>query len=86
MTVTTVIGVMLGVGLIISGGLAFIRQETMASPDGENERPYEGVSAMMLGVVWIVLGASVLALTLAPESTGGPVGFLRAVGRTIFEN
>ena len=39
---------------------------------------------MMLGILWIVLGAAVLAVTLAPESTGGVVGFLRTVGRFLF--
>ena len=86
MTVATVIGVMLGVGLIVSGAAAIIRRETMASPDGEVERPYEGVSAMMLGVVWIVLGAGVLAVTLAPQSTGGLIGHVRTIGRLFLGN
>ena len=84
MTLTTVIGVMLGVGLIVSGAAAIIRGETWASPEGEAERPYEGISAVMLGVVWILLGASVLAVSLAPASTQGPIGFLRAIGRLLF--
>ena len=84
MTVTTVIGVMLGVALIVSGAAAIVRGETWASPEGEAERPYEGISAVMLGVLWILLGASVLAVSLAPESTGGPIGFLRAIGRLLF--
>jgi len=40
----------------------------------------------MLGVIWIVLGASVLVVSLAPESTGGVIGFLRTVGRLFFGN
>ena len=86
MSATTVIGVMLGGVLVVSGIGAIIRQETMASPDGEPEQRYEGVSAMALGVLWIALGAAVLALSLAPESTGGLIGYLRAIGRFLFEN
>ncbi len=86
MTWTNIVGVALGVALIISGVAAIIRQETMASPDGEPERRYEGISATTLGALWIVLGAAALAVSLAPESTGGLIGRLTTLGRFIFAN
>jgi len=78
---TSVIGVVLGSVLAISGVLAIARQQTKASPEGEDERLYEGGSAVTLGALWIVLGASVLAVSLAPESSGGLIGLLRTIGR-----
>ena len=41
MTVTYVIGVMLGIGLVVSAS-AILRGETWASPEGEDERPIKG--------------------------------------------
>jgi hypothetical protein len=35
----------------------------------------------MLGAAWILLGAGVVAISLVPESAGGLVGVLRAIGR-----
>ena len=84
MTWTSVAGAALGFALVVSGVLAIARQQTNASPEGEDERPYEGASAVTLGAIWIILGASVLALSLAPESSGGVIGHLRTIGRLFF--
>jgi hypothetical protein len=86
MTWTSDAGVALGVALIVGGVAAIMREETMASPDGEPERRYEGTSAVTLGALWIVLGAGVLAVSLAPESTGGLIGYLRTIGRLFLGN
>jgi hypothetical protein len=74
-------GAALGAALILAGFVAIGRQQASASAEGEDERPYRGASAVMLGAVWILLGAGVVAFSLVPESVGGLVGILRAIGR-----
>ncbi len=74
-------GAALGAAFILAGFVAIARQHTRASAEGEDERPYRGASAVMLGAAWILLGAGVVAVSLAPESAGGFVGVLRAIGR-----
>jgi hypothetical protein len=50
-----------GLILIACGLVAISRRRAKGSPDFENERDYRGRSAVILGIVWIVLGvASVL--------------------------
>ncbi len=70
----------MGAALIVAGVVAIARQKTKASPEGEDERPYEGGAAVMLGALWIVIGAGMATISLAPESAGGLVGLLRKFG------
>ena len=73
-------GAALGAALIVAGVVAIARQKTKASPEGEDERPYEGAAAVVLGALWVVIGAGIAAVSLAPESAGGLVGLLRKFG------
>jgi len=86
MTWMSVAGVAFGSALVVSGAVAIARRETKASPEGEDERRYEGTSAVTLGALWIVLGASVVAVSLAPESSSGLIGHLRTIGRLFLGN
>jgi len=56
----SVIAQFLGVVLIASGLVAIFRRSAKGSPEFEDERGYRGRSAVMLGIVWIVLGAAFL--------------------------
>ena len=78
--------VTLGAALGVSGVVAMARQRTMASPDGEDEQRYGGASAVVLGAIWVVLGAGVVVFSLAPESSDGLVALLRRVGRLFLES
>lgn len=82
----TVAGLTLGAGLIVSGARAVVRRVARASAVGEDERSYEGPSAAALGAVWIVLGLSLVAFSLAPASAGGFLGLLRSLGRLFLES
>ncbi len=81
MTWMSVAGAAFGFALTVSGIVAITRRKTRAAPDGEDERPYQGKSAVMLGALWIVLGAGVVVASLASESSGGLIGLLRKLGR-----
>jgi hypothetical protein len=72
-----------GAALIVAGVVAIARQRAKASPEGEDERPYEGGPAVLLGALWVVMGAAIATAALAPKSTGGLVGFLRRIGGTL---
>jgi hypothetical protein len=76
-------GAGLGAALIVAGIVAIARQRAKASPEGEDERPYEGGPAVMLGALWMAIGAAMTTAALAPESTGGLVGLLRSIGRIL---
>lgn len=73
-------GAAIGAALILAGFVAIARRQTQASAEGEDERPYRGGLAVMLGAAWILLGAGVVAVSLVPESAGGLVRVLRAIG------
>ena len=80
MTWTSIAGAVLGAALIISGVVAAVRRKTKASAELEDDRVYEGGSAVVLGILWMVLGASIVAFSLTPESSVGVVGQLRKLG------
>ena len=80
MTWTSVAGAVLGAALMVSGVVAAVRRKTKASAELEDDRVYEGSSAVVLGILWMVLGASIVAFSLAPESSEGVIGQLRKLG------
>ena len=86
MTWTNIAGAVLGAALILSGVVAAIRKKTKASADLEEDRVYEGNSAVMLGILWIVLGASIVAFSLTTESSVGIIGQLRKLGGMLLGN
>ncbi len=86
MTWTSVAGTVLGAALIISGVVAAVRRKTKASAELEDDRVYEGNSAVVLGILWIVVGASFVAFSLTSESSVGVIGQLRKLGSMLFGN
>ena len=85
MTWQNLAGATLGAALSASGLAAIVRQRTKASPDGVDEQSYEGMSAAVLGVLWVVLGAGVVMFSLASESSDG-ARILRGIGRLFLES
>jgi drug/metabolite transporter (DMT)-like permease len=86
MTWTSIADAVLGAALIISGVVAVVRRETKASAELEDERVYEGKSAVVLGILWMVLGASFIAFSLTTESSVGVIGQLRKLGSMLLGN
>ena len=84
MTWMSVAGAVLGAALIVSGIVAAVRRKTKASAELEEDRVYEGNSAVLLGILWIVMGASFVAFSLATESSAGVIGQLRKLGSMLF--
>jgi hypothetical protein len=54
--VVDILRIIAGAVVIAQGVLAIGRGWAKASPEGEDERPYRGWKARVLGIVWIVLG------------------------------
>jgi hypothetical protein len=59
-----------GAALIAGGIVAIVRRRTRASGDGEPLHEYAGAGAVLLGVVWIVLGAGVIVFALDAGDSG----------------
>jgi len=60
----SVVAQLFGLILIASGLVAIFRRRAKGSPEFEDERVYRGRSAVVLGIVWIVLG---MAFILFPS-------------------
>jgi|GEM_PF-2251258 len=69
------IPVIIGLVLIFQGFKAIRKQSVFASPEGEDEREYRGVQALIIGLLWIAIGLF-LAVTFA-----GPMAGCGACGR-----
>jgi uncharacterized membrane protein HdeD (DUF308 family) len=54
----SVVAQLFGLILIASGVVAIIRRKAKGSAEFEDERDYRGRAAVILGIVWIVLGAA----------------------------
>ena len=54
----SVVAQLFGLVLIVSGVVAIIRRKGKGSAEFEGEREYTGRRAVILGVIWIVLGAA----------------------------
>jgi len=63
----SIVAQLFGLILIASGFVAIFRRRAKGSPEFEDERGYRGRSAVMLGIVWIVLG---VAFVLFPALMG----------------
>ena len=63
----SVIAQLFGLILIASGFVAIFRRRARGSLEFKDERDYRGRSAVMVGIVWIVLG---IAFVLFPELMG----------------
>ena len=55
-----VIAQLIGIAFIVPGVVTIYRRRARASPEGEDEREYRGVSAVLLGILWIVPGGIIV--------------------------
>jgi hypothetical protein len=56
----SLIAQLFGFILIASGVVAILRRKARGSSEFEDERDYQGRSAVILGIVWIVLGVGLV--------------------------
>ncbi len=62
MSVAEIVRVVFGLVLICAGIRDLMRGRTWASREGESEREYKGASAIVLALIWILLGMLLLGV------------------------